>query len=213
MNRDVTELRKDYELDSLNIEQVANNPIDQFDTWFQDAVNANIAEPNAMTLATSENNRPSARIVLLKGFDRKGFIFYTNYESRKGKQLLNNSFAALTFFWAELERQVRVEGKTEQIPSDQSDEYFLSRPRGSRLGAWASPQSQLIASREILSKRMEELQKQYPEGSIIPRPTHWGGFCVTPYRIEFWQGRKSRLHDRVLYELTNDQWAISRLAP
>lgn len=213
MNRDVTELRKDYELDSLNIEQVANNPIDQFDTWFRDAVNANIAEPNAMTLATSENNRPSARIVLLKGFDRKGFIFYTNYESRKGKQLLNNSFAALTFFWAELERQVRVEGKTEQIPSDQSDEYFLSRPRGSRLGAWASPQSQLIASREILSKRMEELQKQYPEGSIIPRPTHWGGFCVKPYRIEFWQGRKSRLHDRVLYELTDDQWAISRLAP
>jgi pyridoxamine 5'-phosphate oxidase len=180
----------------------------------QEAIQAKVHEANAMHLSTVDGSgRPSGRIVLLRGLDAGGFVFFTNYESKKGKQLLENPFVALTFFWPELERQVRIEGKIEKISANESDEYFFSRPRGNRLGAWASPQSQVIGSREELDRLTALLEAQYPGDTPIPRPAHWGGYRVVPELIEFWQGRASRLHDRIQYKQLPSGWMIERLAP
>ncbi len=211
-------LRRDYKARTLDVSDVAVDPFTQFDLWFQEALttlhsDAGV-EANAMTLATATKaGIPSARIVLLKGVDEKGFIFYTNYDSRKGQELEANPHAALVFFWQELERQVRIEGRIERVESDVSNQYFSSRPRRSRIGAWASPQSQVIDNREVLEHNMTDLETEYGEESPIPRPAHWGGYRVVPKAVEFWQGRRSRLHDRVRYERKEDAWDIVRLAP
>jgi pyridoxamine 5'-phosphate oxidase len=208
------ELRKEYSKASLDISDVNKDPIGQFDKWFKEALAAGIPEPNAFTLSTiSEGGRPSARIVLLKGLDQRQFVFYTNYQSQKGKELDSNPACALTFFWPELERQVRIEGIATRVQESTSEQYFQSRPRGSQIGAWASPQSSVIANREILEAREREMEKKYEGMSLLPKPKQWGGFSITPVEIEFWQGRASRLHDRVVYYLTDEKWIIHRLAP
>ena len=212
----IADLRQDYRNGTLEIADVAADPIVQFQAWFQAAQASKVLEPNAMTLATVSQNRPSARIVLLKGVDERGFSFFTNYNSRKGKEMAETPFASLTFWWGELERQIRIEGKVEKLPEAESDAYFQSRPRGSRLGAWASPQSEPISNREVLAGNVEALMQQYGEDESVPvpRPGHWGGYLVKPVYIEFWQGRSSRLHDRVAYSLEAEgKWKISRLAP
>ena len=210
---DISSIRKDYQLKSLSEEDVAANPFDQFAQWWDQAVKSEIDEVNAMTLATvDQHNRPSARIVLLKDFNAFGFVFYTNYESDKGKQIEQNPHACLVFFWKELERQVRIEGICEQISSAESDAYFQSRPIGSRIGASVSPQSRVIADRSILSDRVAAMERQFPTGEI-PRPAHWGGYRLIPASIEFWQGRSSRLHDRIKYLREDGAWSIVRLAP
>lgn len=210
---DISSIRKDYQLQSLSEQDVAADPFDQFAQWWDQAVKSEIDEVNAMTLATVDHhNRPSARIVLLKDFNPSGFVFYTNYESDKGKQIQHNPNAALVFFWKELERQVRIEGICEKLSSSESDAYFKSRPIGSRIGASASPQSRVIADRSILTEKVTALEKQFPTGEI-PRPEHWGGFRLIPATIEFWQGRRSRLHDRIKYLRSGGAWSIVRLAP
>ncbi|MEY3687876.1 MAG: pyridoxamine 5-phosphate oxidase [Bacteroidota bacterium] len=210
---DISSIRKDYQLKSLSEEDVAANPFDQFAQWWDQAVKSEIDEVNAMTLATvDQHNRPSARIVLLKDFNASGFVFYTNYESDKGKQIEQNPHACLVFFWKELERQVRIEGICEQVSSAESDAYFQSRPIGSRIGASVSPQSRVIADRSILSDRVAAMERQFPTGEI-PRPAHWGGYRLIPASIEFWQGRSSRLHDRIKYLREDGAWSIVRLAP
>jgi pyridoxamine 5'-phosphate oxidase len=210
---DISSIRKDYQLKSLSEEDVAANPFDQFAQWWDQAVKSEIDEVNAMTLATvDQHSRPSARIVLLKDFNASGFVFYTNYESDKGKQIEQNPHACLVFFWKELERQVRIEGICEQISSAESDAYFQSRPIGSRIGASVSPQSRVIADRSILSDRVAAMERQFPTGEI-PRPAHWGGYRLIPASIEFWQGRSSRLHDRIKYLREDGAWSIVRLAP
>ncbi|MEJ7626449.1 MAG: pyridoxamine 5'-phosphate oxidase [Ferruginibacter sp.] len=209
---DISAIRKDYRFKELNEAEVNSDPIIQFRSWWSDAMESKIEEVNAMTLATAdENGKPSSRIVLLKGFDEKGFVFFTNYKSRKAADLETNPQASLVFFWKELERQVRIDGVVEKISEKESDTYFQSRPQGSRIGAWASPQSQEITSRLEIEKRMEELQKKYT--GYIPCPPHWGGYIVKPLQIEFWQGRPNRLHDRICFTLTKKNWVITRLAP
>jgi len=210
---DIAAIRKDYTLKSLDLSNIADNPLTQFKVWFQEALTASTLETNAMTLATvNKENKPAARIVLLKGVDH-GFLFFTNYESDKGQEIAANPYAALTFFWPELERQVRVEGHVEKITEAESDEYFFSRPEGSQIGAWTSPQSNVIPDREFLEKRLETMEQQFKSEKIM-RPPHWGGYRVIPKSVEFWQGRRSRLHDRLKYELgETGQWQISRLAP
>ena len=206
-------LRQDYLAASLSETEVKSSPISQFKSWFSDAVKAQLYEPNVMTLATADTDgNPSARIVLLKGFDNDGFVFFTNYESQKGKELLDNPKAALVFFWAELERQVRIEGTVTKVSDQISEEYFHSRPVASQIGALASPQSTVIPDRSVLESKVSELNEQYIEKEI-PRPLTWGGYLVKPQRIEFWQGRRSRLHDRIVYELVDGSWIINRLAP
>ena len=207
-------IRKDYNLERLYEHNINPNPFQQFSIRFKEALSAKLPEPNAMTIATSTSDgKPSARIVLLKNFDERGFVFYTNYLSRKGLELTNNPQTELVFWWADLERQVRIYGRVKQVSDEESDEYFYSRPLNSRLGAWASEQSQVIASREILEQRFQELQIKYTNQKI-PRPTHWGGFLVVPQEFEFWQGRTSRLHDRLRYNLLrNEIWQIERLSP
>jgi len=213
MNKNIADIRKEYSLHSLDEKHIAADAIEQFTRWWDDAVKSEIFEVNAMTLATStKDGRPSARIVLLKGYDEKGFIFFTNYESRKGKELAENPNAALIFFWKEIERQVRIEGIVEKISATESDEYFLSRPEGARIGAWASPQSSVIESRRILETNEAAYATKFKNS--IPRPPHWGGYRVMPLRVEFWQGRSNRLHDRIQYSKTADgSWKAERLAP
>jgi pyridoxamine 5'-phosphate oxidase len=209
----LADLRKNYSLGSLDIADVDPNPFRQFDTWFKQAVDAQLPEPNTMTLATvDERGRPSARIVLIKGVDERGFVFFTNYESRKGRELAQNPYASLLFYWIELERQVRIEGSVAKTSAEESDLYFASRPLGSRIGAWASEQSKVIESRAFLEAREREFSAQY--GDSPPRPPHWGGYRLIPDAIEFWQGRPSRLHDRMRYTRTgSDDWTIDRLSP
>ena len=215
MDRKVADLRQNYTLTDLLETEVKSNPIEQFTSWFEEALNADLLEPNAMTLATaSPNGKPTARIVLLKGYSARGFVFYTNYESTKGQQLIANPQAALVFLWDKLERQVRIEGKVTKISAEESDNYFHSRPVSSQIGAWTSDQSRVIDSREVLEKRQQELEAKYADGATIPCPPHWGGFRLIPDLIEFWQGRPSRLHDRLVYRLQDDAtWKIARLAP
>lgn len=199
---------------SLDEKTVDADPIRQFSQWFDEARSSQMPLPNAMTVATADKHgRPSARVLLLKEFDSRGFVFYTNYNSRKAQELENNATAAMVFYWPDLVRQVRIEGRVEKISADESDRYFQARSRESQLGAWASDQSEVIASREELDKRYEALTKQYA-GKPIPRPPHWGGYRLKPTRIEFWQGRVARLHDRVVYQRkSGEQWEIKRIAP
>lgn len=209
----IQNLRQDYRAAELSEKDINKDPIKQFELWFSDAMNAQLYEPNVMTLATADKTgKPNARIVLLKGFDENGFSFYTNYLSQKGKEMKRNPQACLVFFWAELERQVRIEGKVEKLDKETSEAYFHSRPKGSQIGAIVSPQSQTIANREQLAIKVEELTAIY-EDKTIPKPAHWGGYIVKPTAIEFWQGRSSRLHDRIKYDLVNGKWQTARLAP
>src|SRR5262245_27454283 len=199
--------------DDLRESDADPDPVRQFQRWFDAAVAAGLPEPNAMTLATcTADGVPSARIVLLKICDERGLAFFTNYRSRKGRELANNPRAALVFFWPALERQVRVEGRVELVSADESDAYFASRPVNSRLGAWASDQSAVIPSREELERKQRELEAQFPDGRV-PRPPHWGGYRVVPDVFEFWQGRPSRLHDRLRYRRVEGRWVIERLSP
>ena len=207
-------LREDYRLASLDEASCETNPIDQFATWFAEAKSSGLKEPNAMSLATCTlGGRPSSRIVLLKEFSKAGFIFYTNYGSQKGKECETNPHVALNFLWAELERQVRVEGTVTRVPPEKSEAYFRGRPRGSRIGAWVSNQSELIEDRLILDNRLADIEAKYKGSDDIPPPPYWGGFCVQPERIEFWQGRTSRLHDRILYTRAGEDWVRGRLSP
>jgi pyridoxamine 5'-phosphate oxidase len=209
---DIASLRKSYEKAELDENASAAEPLAQFRLWFDQAVQGQLPEPNAMTLATvGADGRPSTRVVLIKGFDERGIVWYTNYESRKGRELAVQPFAALQFHWVELERVVRVEGRVEKISAEESDAYFHSRPLDSRLGAWASPQSQVISSRAVLVKAAAEAALRH--ALQPPRPPHWGGYRLAPDGWEFWQGRKSRLHDRLRYRLEGDTWLRERLAP
>ena len=208
----VADLRKSYEKAELNEGASHADPLKQFDQWLQEAIQAEIPEPNAMTLATiSKVNRPSTRPVLIKGYDDRGIVWYTNYASRKGVELSGNPWAALQFHWVELERVVRIEGKVEMISERESDEYFKSRPFDHQIGAWASPQSQVIPNRQVLVTAAAKYGAQYPKN--VPRPKQWGGYRLKPEIWEFWQGRKSRLHDRLRYRLESGMWMRERLAP
>lgn len=214
MNKTIADIRKEYSSETLFEKDVAADPIQQFQKWWDQVLLSEITEPNAMTLSTaSADGLPSARIVLLKGFDERGFVFFTNYKSIKGVQLEENPKACLIFFWKELERQVRIMGLVSKLPEEESEEYFQSRPVGSRIGAWTSPQSQVIENREWLEQEFEKRKEEFKDGQV-PRPPHWGGYLVKPVIVEFWQGRFSRLHDRIQYTLEeNGAWKIERLAP
>jgi pyridoxamine 5'-phosphate oxidase len=210
----LSDLRREYTLAGLKESDLDSNPFKQFDKWFQQALAAGLPEPNAMTLATATlAGKPSARIVLLKGFDERGFVFFTNYESQKGRELLANPQAALVCYWIELERQVRISGRVSRVSAEESEEYFQSRPLGSQLGAWASQQSEVVGGRKTLEERLEQLTREY-QTKPVPLPPYWGGYRVAPETIEFWQGRPNRLHDRLRYTLqANSHWLIERLSP
>lgn len=207
----IADIRKQYSKSVLNEDALATTPLEQFSKWFDEALRADVMEPNAMVLATvGADGCPAARIVLLKGLDERGLVFFTNYESRKGRELTAHPLASLLFFWPELERQVRLEGSIEKIAASESDVYYNGRPLGSRIGAWVSPQSQPITRKE-LEQRLKDFTESL--GDNPSRPPHWGGYRLRPQRVEFWQGRPSRLHDRLRYQLENDHWTIERLAP
>ena len=213
-NQTIAALREDYRAKTLEITAIHANPIQQFREWFQEALDSQIKEANAMTIATVDaEGKPAARIVLLKGFDENGFIFYTNYESRKGQELATNPNIAVVFLWKDLERQIRIEGIAEKVAPSVSLNYFQSRPKGSQIGAWASPQSQVIPDRSILEQNVIDLKEKYKDVDNLPIPSHWGGYQIKPTMIEFWQGRSSRLHDRICYTLEGKEWKIERLAP
>lgn len=214
MSTDISTLRKNYAREALSESDVLSSPLAQFDRWFQEALDAQLTEPNAMTLATAtRDGHPSARTVLLKGVDKEGFVFFTNYESRKGQELADNPQAALLFTWLELERQVRIEGMIERISAEASEAYFQSRPKGSQIGAWVSPQSRVIPGRDVLEAKQQALEAEYAHAEVLPRPAFWGGYRLLPDTVEFWQGRPSRLHDRILYRRFAGAWKIERLAP
>jgi pyridoxamine 5'-phosphate oxidase len=209
---DLKKMRLNYEQDQLLESSINKNPFQQFKIWFENVIAANIVEPNAMTLATADKNGfPSARVVLLKEFNESGFIFYTNYLSRKGKEISENPYAAILFWWKELERQVRIEGKIEKISRKLSEEYFKQRPLKSRYGALASNQSEVVENREVLEKRFTKLEKQFVDNP--PTPESWGGYQLIPTKFEFWQGRENRLHDRICYVKNKNDWKIYRLQP
>lgn len=215
MSLNIHHLREEYTAEKFEIDDVLEDPMDQFKRWFEAAMNAKLPEPNAMTLATvSPEGQPSARIVLLKGFDKAGFVFFTNYSSRKGQEMTANPKVSLVFLWLELQRQVRIEGTVTKIAAEESTRYFQSRPKGSQIGAWASPQSAVIESRSVLKKKVAALEEKFAEEKVLPRPDNWGGYLVRPHLVEFWQGRANRLHDRIQYSLEdNGNWKLDRLAP
>lgn len=214
MKTDVAKLREDYTKASLDISDMMPKPMMQFSRWFEEAIKAEIVEPNAMILSTSDNHGGiDARTVLLKDYDDEGLVFYTNYMSDKATQLNDHSDCHLLFLWLDLERQIRIKGKAVKTTREQSAEYFESRPKGSQIGAWASPQSTEIPNRQYLEERVETYTKRFEGSDIIPIPDHWGGYKIIPYQMEFWQGRSSRLHDRMLYTQSGSLWKISRLAP
>ena len=209
----LSELRKEYSLKSLGKKDVNPDPIQQFSSWFEEAKSSISGEPNAMILSTvNTNNRPSSRVVLLKDFNSEGFVFFSNYKSRKGKELCENPFASILFFWGELERQIRIEGSVKKLGEKDSSEYFAVRPRKSQIGALASIQSSVLNCRTELEAKFNQIEQDF-EGKEIPRPEHWGGYVVIPEYFEFWQGRQSRLHDRISYSKVQETWAISRLSP
>lgn len=207
------DFREEYKKGELNETDLKINPMEQFQQWLQTAIDSNISEPNAMTLATSTTSgKPSARVVLLKEINKNGFVFFTNYLSRKGREMLENPFVALVFDWHPIERQVRVEGRIEKLSIEDSDTYFNERPREAQIGAWTSPQSKILKNREELDDLQHSFEEKFNSGDV-PRPSHWGGFIVLPTTIEFWQGRPSRLHDRLVYHKTEEGWTLHRLAP
>lgn len=213
MNQDISSLRRVFDQKGLRKEELQSNPFDQFHLWFEEAVKAEPFDPNAMTLSTvSPENRPASRIVLLKGIDSRGFIFYTNYQSEKGMHLAGNPHASVVFWWGQNQRQVRIDGVVERISPQQSDEYFASRPKDSQLGAWISKQSAVIPDRDWLSQRCDQFTEQFGDDTI-PRPPHWGGYRIVPDLFEFWQGQPSRLHDRFRYIIKDGRWVTERLAP
>jgi pyridoxamine 5'-phosphate oxidase len=214
MMQNLANIRKDYRKATLDVSSVNIDPLKQFEKWFEEALKAEVMEANAMHLSTvNELGRPSGRVVLLKGLEKDHFIFYTNYQSKKGKELDNNPACALTFFWPELERQVRIEGLASRVDNALSDVYFQSRPRESQLGAWASPQSSMIDNRAILLERFQQMEKKFQGLTVLPRPHQWGGYKIDPFQIEFWQGGPGRLHDRIQYTKVDNVWKIFRLAP
>lgn len=214
-NTVIANLRQDYSAKTLDIADVSANPFEQFGIWLKEALNAEVPEPNALTLATATpDGIPSARIVLLKGYDENGFVFYTNYNSHKGQEMAANPNVSLVFVWLELQRQIRIQGTVKKVSAEESTNYFQIRPKKSQIGAMASPQSEVVESRKVLEDNFEKIAKQYEDVEKLPRPEHWGGYCVEPTKIEFWQGRRSRLHDRVVYKLEEgNNWRIERLAP
>lgn len=212
-NKSLADIPSDYSLRELSEEKIDSDPFAQFGVWMDEALESQVNEPTAMTLSTvAGDGRPSSRVVLLKGYDREGFVFFTNYNSRKGRELAENPYAVINFFWPELERQVNISGRTSKVSEEESDEYFKSRPFTSRVGAWASDQSEKIDSRMTIMAKAATLLVKYASGNV-PRPPHWGGFRLVPDRFEFWQGRESRLHDRICYELHENSWMICRLSP
>lgn len=215
MALNLQDLRRDYAAHTLDITDVQTDPFKQFEIWMTEALDSQVLEANAMILSTlTKDQRPTARVVLLKGFDQNGFVFYTNYNSRKSQEMEQHPYACLVFNWLELQRQVRIEGKVERVSAEASTAYFQSRPKGSQIGAWVSPQSQVIAGRTILENKVKELEDQYRNVDQLPRPEHWGGFVLKPTLVEFWQGRMSRLHDRIQYDKVGENdWNVSRLAP
>jgi pyridoxamine 5'-phosphate oxidase len=214
MQKNINDLRQEYSRSTLDFSNVLKDPLKQFEKWFDEALASGITEPNAMHLATvNEQGKPSSRIVLLKALDGNKFIFYTNYQSKKGRELEQNPACALTFFWPEIERQVRIEGTAERVDTSMSEQYFQSRPRGSQIGAWASPQSTIIKDRHILDERARQIEKRFEQEKILPRPNQWGGYQIDPLQIEFWQGRQSRLHDRIQFTKVDGEWKMNRLAP
>ncbi|NGF56665.1 pyridoxamine 5'-phosphate oxidase [Parapedobacter sp. SGR-10] len=212
--KDIAAIREDYSKDSLQEKDVDENPFRQFGLWFEQALRAEVIEPNAMTLSTiNQAGFPSSRVVLLKDIKSDGFSFFTNYNSQKGQDLKANNKASLLFFWPELQRQVRIEGFVQRLAEEDSDEYYASRPRGSQIGAWASPQSQIIRDRAFLEKEVQVYEERFGQQEPVPRPDFWGGFFLLPVRFEFWQGRNSRLHDRIVYQKKDTKWETNRLAP
>lgn len=213
-NANIDAIRRDYMLRSLSQTDMDSNPIDMFSKWFDEAVTAAIPDVNAMSLATCGNDgQPTSRVVLLKGVENDGFVFYTNYESAKGQQMMENNRVGLCFYWTELERQVRIDGVVDKVSREASEKYFKSRPYESQVGAWASHQSEIVQSREQLEAQFKDMLQEYPETKDVPLPPFWGGYIVKPTRFEFWQGRASRLHDRFEYALNEQEWVLSRLSP